>query len=268
MGVDFDTNSLLRKDINQKRRGQVVKRTALNSLVGTDISHVLVKQERRVKGTALSLGVELCGKDRSRLVDHTLVGLIVEVDKVLLEVRRQSGSINSVTVVLRSDVALTSHQIKSRNVMSTVTVLKLDGLGTRSQSEKLMTEADTENRTVVSVHGLLQVVNSGRAVGGVTGTVGDEDTIKVMSNLVDGVVVREDSSRGASGDKRSKNVLLDTAVNDSNVGFGVGTSRNVERSLGRNLVNQVNGTRIKEGLILISIVLLADSDTSKRGTSL
>ena len=62
-----------------------------------------------------------------------------------------------------------------------------------------------------------EVVDGVLAVGWVTGAVGDEDTVEVVGDLVDGVVEGEDSDTGTTADQAAKNVLLDTAVDESNV---------------------------------------------------
>jgi len=82
--------------------------------------------------------------------------------------------------------------------VSTVTVLELDGLGTCSQSEKLVTQADTHNGLLVSLHKLTKMVDGILAVDWVARTVGDEDTVEVVRNFVDGVVGGEDGYGGTT----------------------------------------------------------------------
>lgn len=144
--------------------------------------------------------MELGGEDGSGLVQHTLVAAVVEVDKVLLEVARESAGVDGVTVVLAGDVALASGQVEGGNVVSSVTILELDGLGTDGQSEKLVAETDTHDGNVGGLHQASEVVDGVLAMGRVTGAVGDEDTIVVLSNLVDGVVVGEDGDGSTSAD--------------------------------------------------------------------
>jgi hypothetical protein len=104
-------------------------------------------------------------------------------------------------------------------------------------------------------------------MGWVTGAVGDEDTIVVLSNLVDGVVVRENSDRGSSANQAAKNVLLHTAVNEGNVVLGTGGLDN-EGSLGADTLDQVNLTRVDVAFVLVGIILLANGDTGKGRTLL
>jgi hypothetical protein len=102
-------------------------------------------------------------------------------------------------------------------------------------------------------------------VGGITGAVGDEDTIEVVGNLVDRVVIGEHSDTGSAADQAPENVLLDTTIDDGNVALRVGCAY-VEGSLRADLTDEVNLLGVDEGLILISVVLLTDGDTSQRGT--
>ena len=107
------------------------------------------------------------------------------------------------------------------------------------------------------------MVNSLLAVSWVTGSVGDEDAIKVMSHFVDGVVKREDSDTRTTANEAAENVLLDTTVDQGNVTFRVG-STDVEGSLGADLTDQVDLFRVDKSFVLICVVLFANSDTSKR----
>ena len=211
--------------------------------------------------------MELGGEDGTGLVHHTLVGAVVKVDEVLLEVRGEGADINGITVVLRGDVALTGGQVKSRDVVGTVTILELDGLGTNSEGKKLVTKADTHDRNRGSLHELGKVVDGLLAVSGVTGAVGDEDTIEVVGNLVDGVVVGEDGDGGATADQAAKDVLLDTAVDKGDVELGVGVGDH-EGSLGGNALDEVDLAGVDEALILIGVVLVTNGDPGEGGTLL
>lgn len=241
--------------------------TGLALLVLLDAVQVDIEQVGRVKGTALGLGVELGAENGARLVDHTLVALVIQVHEVRLPLRGQGGGINGVTVVLAGDVAATSAQIQSRDVVGPVTVLELDGASTGGESKQLVTQADTEDGDLGSLHQSLQVEDGVLAVSGVTGAVGDEDTIEVVGDLVDGVIKGEDSDASATVHQTTQDVLLHTAVEDGNVRVRV-SSANVERLLGADLTDQVNLFRVGEGLVLVGIVLLADCDLSQRRTPL
>lgn len=264
-GLNADT--LLAENVNHELSRPVVTVDLGVALEKLDVLHVLVKEVGRVHGTTLGLGVELGREDGAGLVHHTLVGAVVKVDEILLEVAREGADIDGVTVVLRGDVTLTSGQVKRRDVVGTVTILELDGLGTNSESKKLVTKANTHDGNRGSLHKLGEVVNSLLAVSGITRAVGNEDAIEVVGNLVDGVVVGEDGDGGATADQAAKDVLLDTAVDQSDVELGVGVG-NHEGSLGGHALDKVDLARVDEALILIGVVLVANGDPGERGTLL
>jgi len=204
----LNTNTLSAHDVEHQRGRSVVLENDLVALGELDALEVLVKQVGAVHGTTLGLRVELGGEDGSGLVKHTLVGSVVQVDEVLLEVARESAGVDGVTVVLAGDVAETGGQVESGDVVGSVTVLELDGASADSKSQELVTQTDTHDGNVRGFHKTGKVVNSSLAMGRVTGTVGDEDTVKVLRNLVDGVVVREDGNGSTSADQATKDVLL------------------------------------------------------------
>lgn len=264
------TNTLLGQEVNQQRAGTAVPHRLEDGLAVLVLLYALkvdVKEVGGVKGTTLSLRVELGAENRTRLVDHTFVGTVVEVNEVWLPVTRQGASINSITVVLGGDVAAASGQVQSGNVVSTVSVLQLDGAGTGSQSQELVAETDTHDRDLRALHELAEVVDGLLAVGRVTRAVGDEHSVEVVGHLVDWVVVREDSDAGTTVDQATEDVLLHTAVNHSDMALGV-SSADVERSFGADLADQVDLLRVDESLVLVGIVLLTNGDTGQRGTLL
>lgn len=99
-------------------------------------------------------------------------------------------------------------------------------------------------------------------MGRVTGTVGDEDTVKVLRNLVNGIVVWEDGNGSTPADQAAENVLLDTTVDKSNMERCTGRL-NDEGSLGSNTLHKVDLARVNEALILISIILFTNRDPSQ-----
>ena len=232
--VGVDTNTLLAEQINKDSAGLVVLvgcEGGLEVLVLLDVLNVLVEQVGRVEGSALGFRVELGAEDGTRVVNETLVGLVVQVGEVLPPLAGESGGVNCVSVVLRGDVALASAQVESWDVVGTVTVLELDGLSTSSKGDQLVTHADTHDGNLRGLEQLAEVVHGLCAVGWVTWAIRDEDTVEVVGDLLDGVVVREAGNAGTTRDKGAKDVLLNTAVNQSNVHV---TERraDMERSLG------------------------------------
>lgn len=100
------------------------------------------------------------------------------------------------------------------------------------------------------------------AMGWVAGAVGDEDSVEVVGDLVDGVVIRERSYAGAATDKTSQNVLFNSAVNDGHV--EVSGRTDVEGRLGADLADKVDLFGVHEGFVLIGVVFLANCDPGKR----
>lgn len=170
-------------------------------------------------------------------------------------------------MVLAGDVALASSQVEGRDIVGSVAILELDGASSNSQSKKLVTKADTHDGDGRGLHQTSKVVNSLLAMSWVTGAVGDEYTIKVLGNLVDGVVVREDGDGGTSANQAAQDVLLNTAVDKSDVQGGTGALDN-EGSLGGDSLDKVDLAGINEALVLVGIVLVTNRDPSKGRTLL
>jgi hypothetical protein len=263
-----DTNTLLGKEVDHEgiRPGPA---TALEDVVGLlvlfDGLEVGVEQVARVERTALGFGVELGREDGTSLVDHTLVRAVVQVGEVLLPVLVHGCRVDGVTVVLRSDVALAGEEVESRDVVGAVTVLHLDGVGTGSNGQQLVTKTDAHDGDLGGGHQLAQVVGGAAAVGGVARTVGNEDTVEVVGRLVDREVVGNAGDRSTTGDDGADDVLLDTTVDETDVGVAIGRW-DVEGRLRGYLLDKVNASRVLVCLILVGVVLLANSDLAKGRT--
>jgi hypothetical protein len=117
------------------------------------------------------------------------------------------------------------------------------------------------------LHEAGKVVDGLLAVSRVTGTVGDEDTVVVVSDLLDGVVVGKDGNGGTTAGEAAEDVLLDTAVDQSNV---VRSTRglNQEGSLGADTLDKVDLAGIDEALILVGIILVTNGDPGQGRTLL
>ena len=160
-------------------------------------------------------------------------------------------------------MALSGCQVQCRDVVGTVSVLELDGSSTGCKGQELMAETDTHDRDLGRLHEAGQMVDCFLAMSWVTRSVGDEDTVKVVGDLVDGEIVWEDSDTCSTTNQASKNVLLDTAIYDCYVHVSVhGTD--VERSLGADFLDQVDLLGVDESFILIGIIFLSNSDPSQR----
>lgn len=197
----------------------------------------------------------------------TFVGVVVEVDEIRLPIIGQSVDIHGVSVVLRCNVAAARGQIQSRDVVSSVAVLEFDSLGTRGQGKQLMAETNAENWNLGVVHHLSEVVDRLLTVGGITGSVGDEDAIEMMGHLVYRIVVWEDGDARTTADQTSQDVFLDTTVDHSHVGDGVG-GRNVKGRLGADSSHQIDLFGIGEGLVFVLIIFLTDGQSRETGTLL
>lgn len=170
-------------------------------------------------------------------------------------------------MVLAGDVTFARGKVQGRNVVSPVTVLELDGSSTGSKSQELVAQADPHDGDLGCFHQLSKMVHRVLAVGWVTGTVGDEDTVKVVSNLVDRVVEGEGGHAGATTDEAAQDVLLDTAVDDRNVG-GRRRGADVKRCLGADFADEIDLFGINEGFVLILVVFFSNSDSGQTGTLL
>ena len=84
--------------------------------------------------------------------ERTFIARIIKVHKILLPVLRQSRRVNSIAMILASDMAFACCEIQGRNIVCTVAILEFDGLGTSSESDQLVTQADAHNRDLRRVH--------------------------------------------------------------------------------------------------------------------
>uniref|UniRef100_A0A1Y1KTY3 Uncharacterized protein n=1 Tax=Photinus pyralis TaxID=7054 RepID=A0A1Y1KTY3_PHOPY len=149
--------------------------------------------------------------------------------------------------------------------MRAVAILELDGTGTNGKGQELVAKTDAHDGDGRSLHQTGQVVDSLLAVSWVAGTVGDEDAIVVLGNLVDRVIIREDGNRGTTADQASENVLLDTAINKSNVERGTGRLDH-KGSLGAHTFDKVDLARVDEALVFVGVVFFANGNPSKGGS--
>jgi hypothetical protein len=211
--------------------------------------------------------MELRAEDGAGGVDHPLVGAVVQVDEVLLEVVRQRGGIDCVPVVLGCDVALSRRAVERGDVVSAVAVFELDGAAPGCEGEELVAETDAEDGDLGGLHQALEVVYGISAVGWVTGSVRDENAIKVVGDLVDGEIEREDRNRSAAGDEGAKDVLLNSAVDDGYVHVAL-WGGDVEGSLSGDALDEVDLLWVHEGLVLVGVVFLADCDAGEGGAAL
>lgn len=123
-------------------------------------------------------------------------------------------------MILTGDVAFARGQVQSWNVMGPIAVLELDGSSACGKSQQLMSQTDTKDRNLGGLHQFSQMIDSVLTVSWISGSVGDEDTIKVVSHLVNRIVEGKTSNACASTDQTTKDVLFHTTIDNSNVGRG------------------------------------------------
>jgi hypothetical protein len=278
----LDTHSLFRQNIDQKWARTVILPSWVHSLVvlvALNILDIHVEEVSGVHWAAFGFGVELRGEYGAGFVDHalvevlvfdveeergiiTFVGAIIQIHEILLILSRQRWRINRIPMVLGRDMALSRRQIQGRDVMSTITVLELDGTSTSCKSKQLVAETNTHDWELGRFHQASQMVDCFLAMGWVTWAIGDEHAVEMVSHLMDGEVVWEDSNACSSSNQGTKNVLLDTAIDDCNVHVSCGRI-DVKRSLGADFLDQIDLLGINESLVLISVVFLSNCDSSQ-----
>jgi len=145
--------------------------------------------------------VELDREEGETVSSHpdTLVGSVVGVLEELGPSRRESRDVDLVSVVLGGDVASTGRRIRARDVHSSVSVLHLGGGSSRGESEELVTEADSEDGELGDLDGLLDVVDGGLDDGGISGTVGKEETIEGLGLGHEVVVLERETNEERRG---------------------------------------------------------------------
>lgn len=154
-------NTLLAKEVDEQRARLVVAlgESGLVVLVLLDVLDVLVEEIRRVHWSTLGFGVELRAEDGAGVVDQALVGLVVEVGEVLPPFAAEGGGVDGVAVVLGCDVALPRGEVERWDVMGSVAVLELDGLGSGSEGNELVAHAYAHDGDLGGVEQLAEVVH-------------------------------------------------------------------------------------------------------------
>lgn len=125
-----------------------------------------------------------------------------------------------------------------------------------------MTEADAKNWDLRCSHQFLEIMNSVLAMGWIARSVGDENAVKMVSNLVNRIVIWECCHAGTPADQTSKYVFLDAAVDDGDVKIAIGGT-DMEGRFGANLVDQIDLLRIDKSFVLVCVIFLADGYASQ-----
>ncbi|KAF3384345.1 hypothetical protein F1880_003105 [Penicillium rolfsii] len=176
-----------------------------------------IEQVLGIPRTGGALRVELNTEEGAAGVTDTLVTGIVGVHKQLLPAVLEAGSIHGETVVLGSDVTLARQHAGARNVVATVTEQHLGGGSADGAGNQLVTETDTEDWCPGILQGLGQVVDSGGQGGGVTRTVGNEQTVVVLASQGGEIVVPgHDHDLDATGKQAAQLVIFHTNIQAQN----------------------------------------------------
>lgn len=216
-----------------------------------------------IEGSTGRLGVELNSP-------YTLTGGLSTLDTfdrsvVSIEEERfpslgeRINELESILVVLRGNIDTSSFDVarvgegEDRLIVATVTEPHPVSFQSGSETDDLVTHANTEDGLFPLVDSLAEVKSSLHAVLGVSGTVGEEETIELISNLVEVIVPGEDSDGSSSAGECTKNVGLGTEVEERD--FDISVRIESVNLAGRNLIYEVLDSRIPVFRILRSDVV-------------
>ena len=124
-----------------------------------------------------------------------------------------------------------------------------------------MTKTDAHNRDLGGFHQSAEVIDCVLTVSRIARTIGDEDSVEMMSHLVDRIVERKCCHTCTSTNETPQNILFDTAVDNSHMEIS-NVAADMERRLSAHFTYKVNLLWIDESFILIRIVFLANCYTS------
>ena len=111
-------------------------------------------------------------------VAHAFDRLVVEVDVRNFDFRRERIGVDGEAVVLRSDGNLSGAEVFDRLVATAMTELQLEGGSAVGVGEKLVTEADAEDRFFADELAEFAVDIAER--GRIAGAVGEEDAVGIF----------------------------------------------------------------------------------------
>src|SRR5438105_2700598 len=103
--------------------------------------------------------MELGGENRAGLVNHALIAGVIKVDEILLPILREGRGVHSITVILTGDVTPPTRQVKSRDVVRSVSIFQFYRSSTSRQSEELVAQADTHNRDLRRLHEFTEMID-------------------------------------------------------------------------------------------------------------
>lgn len=114
-------------------------------------------------------------------------------------------------------MALSSDHAGARNVVTTVTKLHLGRPCACSLSDKLMAETNTKNRGLVRLEELRDVGDRSAHDRGITGSIGNEETVVLGASLSREIVVpRADQNLNAALEEAAQLVVLHAYIETQN----------------------------------------------------
>ena len=133
--------------------------------------------------------MKLHGEEGLKFVNNTFVGHIVRVGEERLPAVGERVVVDGETMILGRNVALGRPQVDAGLVHAAVAVLHLVRLGARSESEKLVAEADAEDGLGIFLgEHLFDLLDCGSCHLGISRPVGDEQSIVLALLGIDVVV--------------------------------------------------------------------------------
>ena len=113
---------------------------------GANEAQEVVKQEARIPGAWLSLGMELDAEKRLPSRADPLVGAVIDVHEPGLPLLAQGLIPHGIAVVLAGDVTAAGEQVLDRLIDAPVAIGELVGVRACRQRQYLVAEANTEDR--------------------------------------------------------------------------------------------------------------------------
>ena len=150
--------------------------------------------------------------------------------------------------------------------MGSVSVFEFDRLGAGSEREQLMSETDSEDGFIVDVEESAKIGDSSGTVGWISRAIGQENSIILVCDFLNRVVVRVDSDTSPSSNETSNDILFDSAIDESNIQIRV-ASLDMEWMFRADLLYKIDFARIEERFIFVCVIFFSDNDTSETGSS-
>ena len=179
-----------------------------------------VKEIRAVLRPRRALRVVLDAERAVFLAHNAFDRIVQNIDVRHREPRLRNGiGSHCIGVILRSDLDPPCGQILYRVIAAAVTEFQLISLGTISERQDLMAQANAEDRAGAAkcFHGFDRL----RHIRGISGAVGDHDPIRIQgSNDLWGSFPWHDRDITSAPVKRAQDVFLHAAVDEDDVEWG------------------------------------------------